>query len=93
MFAVEQGVPNRFTGKTPAPKEVVKEANGGTLVIVPVSLLLQWKKEIETKTKGLSMYVHHARCQCVHHHHYHPIHSIPTSIPPSPSYHQVHIPR
>ena len=55
VFAMEQGVPNRFTGKIPAPKEVVKEANGGTLVIVPVSLLLQWKKEIETKTKGLSM--------------------------------------
>mmetsp|Transcript_72304 Transcript_72304/g.205627 ORF Transcript_72304/g.205627 Transcript_72304/m.205627 type:complete len:213 (-) Transcript_72304:249-887(-) len=59
VFAVEQGVPNRFTGKIPAPKEVVKEANGGTLVIVPVSLLLQWKKEIETKTKGLSMYIYH----------------------------------
>ncbi|ORY35955.1 hypothetical protein BCR33DRAFT_722434 [Rhizoclosmatium globosum] len=36
-----------------------REYGHGTLIVCPVSLLRQWQKEIETKTKGLTVYIHH----------------------------------
>ncbi|KAJ3064474.1 hypothetical protein HDU98_012137, partial [Podochytrium sp. JEL0797] len=43
-----------LSNKPPAHERV-----RGTLIVCPVSLMRQWHREIETKSKGLSVRIHH----------------------------------
>ncbi|KAI8620972.1 SNF2 family N-terminal domain-containing protein [Chytriomyces sp. MP71] len=42
-----------------ANKPALSEKVRGTLIVCPVSLMRQWQREIETKSKGLSVLIHH----------------------------------
>ncbi|KAJ3106924.1 hypothetical protein HK100_003667, partial [Physocladia obscura] len=44
-----------IVGNKPPENNEIK----GTLIVCPVSLMRQWEREILTKSKGLSVYIHH----------------------------------